>query len=149
MSIEKAINQTRPFRNNRHKAAVNILYTYHWLTGQLKSILKPYDITLQQYNVLRILRGAREPISTSVIRARLLDKMADTSRMVNRLYEKNLVVRTECQHDKRLVDVSLSEEGEALMKQLDHMNDDIDQLLSQISEEEAGVLSELLDRTRG
>jgi len=149
MTIEKAINQTRPFRNNRHKAAVNILFTYHWLTDRLKSIIKPHNITLQQYNVLRILRGAGEPISTSVIRERLLDKMADTSRMVNRLKESGLVVRTECQHDKRLVDISLSEKGEKLMQQLDQLNGEIDKLMSDLSEAEAEQLSNLLDKARG
>ena len=149
MTIEEAIQQKKPFRNHHHKAAVNLIYTHNWLVNQIKSILKPYKITMQQYNVLRILRGAGTPISTSIIRERLLDKMADTSRMVDRLYQKNLVIRSECGHDKRLVDVSLSETGLALVEELDHLINDMDKLMSNLTSDEAEKLSILLDKARG
>ena len=149
MTIEEAIKQTKPFRSNKHKAAVNIIYTHNWLSSQIKTQLKPFGITSQQYNVLRILRGANKPISTSSIRERLLDKMSDTSRIVDRLYKKNLVHREECAHDKRLVDVSLSEDGETLLANLELLNEGIDNLLANLEEEEALLLSKLLDKARG
>ena len=148
MKIEEAINQTKPFRNDRHRAMVNLIYTHNWMVDQLRAKIKPHGITMQQYNVLRVLRGAGEPISTSVIRERLLDKMADTSRMVHRLAQKDLVVRRECVHDKRLVDVSLSKEGYALLEQLDELNQSMDRICDGLSENEAAQLSNLLDKLR-
>ncbi len=148
MKIEEAINQTKPFRNARHRAMVNLIYTHNWMVDQLRSKIKPYGITMQQYNVLRVLRGAGEPISTSVIRERLLDKMADTSRMVHRLAQKELVVRQECEHDKRLVDVSLSEKGFELLRDLDVLNTEMDRICAALSEREADQLSQLLDKLR-
>lgn len=148
MKIEEAINQTKPFRNNRHRAMVNLIYTNNWMVDQIRAKIKPYGITMQQYNVLRVLRGAGEPISTSVIRERLLDKMADTSRMVHRLAQKNLVVRQECDHDKRLVDVSLSQEGFDLLSQLDGLNQEMDKICAGLTQKEANQLNDLLDKLR-
>ncbi len=148
MKIEEAINQTRPFRNPRHKATVNLIYTNNWVIDRIKRQLKPYGITPQQYNVLRVLKGAGEPISTSVIRDRLLDKMADTSRMVDRLYQKGLVIRRECKHDKRLVDVTLSPEGEKLIQQMKERNQELDDILRKLSDEDAELLNKLLDKIR-
>ncbi|MEL7120399.1 MAG: MarR family transcriptional regulator [Bacteroidota bacterium] len=148
MGIQNDIKQTRPFRNEHHEALVNLIYTYHWLVNQIKQSLKPYGITLQQYNVLRILRGAGKPLSTSDIRERLLDKMSDTSRMVDRLDQKGLVCRKTCDHDKRLVDISLTDQGREVLNQLDHVNDKMDNILGALSNEEAKVLSELLDKAR-
>lgn len=149
MKIEEAIQQTRPFRNAWHKAAVNLIYTNNWLNDCIREELKPYGITMQQYNVLRVLKGAGKPISTSIIRERLLDKMADTSRMVDRLFQKGLVLRCECVHDKRLVDVSLSPEGELLLESLKAINPSMDTLLQALTPEEAALLSDLLDKARG
>lgn len=149
MKIEDEIQQTKPFRSNRHRAMVNLIFTHNWMVDQLKTKIKPFGITMQQYNVLRVLRGAGEPISTSVIRERLLDKMADTSRMVHRLSQKGLVRRQECDHDKRLVDVYLTDKGYKLLEELDHIERDMDSICQQLSEAEAGQLSTLLDKFRG
>ncbi|MCA9377284.1 MarR family transcriptional regulator, partial [Candidatus Dojkabacteria bacterium] len=97
----------------------------------------------------RVLKGAGNPISTSVIRERLLDKMADTSRMVERLYQKGLVLRSSCKFDKRLVDVSISPEGEKLLSGLKNINPGLDEILAGLTEEEAEMLSGLLDKARG
>jgi DNA-binding MarR family transcriptional regulator len=149
MKIEDAIKQRRPFRNPYQQVVVNLVYTTNWLTDHLRTHLKPFGITMQQYNVLRILRGAGKPISTSDIRERLLDKMADTSRMVDRLCHKGLVVRSICPTDKRLVDITLSPAGEELLVQLDQREDEMDRAAQSLSEAEARQLSELLDKLRG
>ncbi|MBK7869920.1 MAG: MarR family transcriptional regulator [Saprospiraceae bacterium] len=149
MKIEDAIRQKRPFRNAYQRTVVNLIYTTNWLTDHIREHLKPFGITIQQYNVLRILRGAGKPISTSDIRDRLLDKMADTSRMVDRLCQKGLVIRTVCPGDKRLVDVTLSEDGEKLLAEIDKMDAQMDAVARNLSEEEAAHLSELLDKLRG
>jgi MarR family 2-MHQ and catechol resistance regulon transcriptional repressor len=148
MKIEEAIKQKRPFRNMHQKAVVNLIYTTNWLQDRLREHLKPFDITVQQYNVLRILRGANKPISTSDIRERLLDKMSDTSRMVDRLCQKGLVVRSTCPSDKRLVDVTLSESGQQLLLEMDRLNEEMDNILGGLSDEQAHQLSDLLDLIR-
>ncbi|MDX1942924.1 MAG: MarR family transcriptional regulator [Saprospiraceae bacterium] len=149
MKIEEAIRQKRPFRNAYQRTVVNLIYTTNWLTDYIREHLKPFGITIQQYNVLRILRGAGKPISTSDIRDRLLDKMSDTSRMVDRLCQKGLVIRSVCPGDKRLVDVTLSEDGEKLLIEIDKMDAQMDAVACNLSEEEAAHLSELLDKLRG
>ena len=148
MNIEEAIQQKKPFKSPWQRATVNLMFTNNWVVNQIKSQLKPYGITLQQYNVLRILRGAGQPISTSIIRERLLDKMADSSRMVDRLYQKGLVDRKACPNDKRLVDVSLSPKGLNFLEDYDKKTEEMDEILNRLTKEEAVVLNNLLDKIR-
>lgn len=90
MSIDKDI-LTANFRNEHHKALVNLLFTHSWVSERTRLIFEKGDLTPQQYNILRILRGAKQPLSTLQIRQRMIDKMSDTSRIVDRLIAKNLV----------------------------------------------------------
>jgi len=108
MSIEKDIQQSK-FRNEYHKTVVNLIFTYNWITEKTKQFFDKGDITSQQYNILRILRGAGKPLSTLQIRQRMLDKMSDTSRIVDRLVKKELVQKVVCKTDRRLVDVAPQE----------------------------------------
>src|SRR3954471_18580665 len=105
MGIEKDIHQKK-FRNAYQKSVINLIYTYNWMNEKSKAILDRGDITAQQFNILRILRGAGEPLSTLQIRQRMLDKMSDTSRIVDRMVKKGLVKKGICKSDKRLVDVT-------------------------------------------
>lgn len=149
MKIEEAINQ-KHFKNNWQKAALNILYTSNWMQNRVKGFLKSYKITPQQFNVLRILRGQfPEPLTTSVIRERMLDKMSDASRIVNRLHKKGLVERRVCPSDKRLVDVLITEEGLKILTLIDEQEEKLDFSDSRLTEEEAVLLSDLLDKLRG
>ena len=147
MGIEKDIQQYQ-FRNDFQRAEVNIIFTCNWLNERIKQILDEADITQQQYNILRILRGSKQPLSTLQIRDRMLDKMSDTSRIVDRLIKKELVDKTVCSTDKRLVDISISEKGLNLLQQLDIRNSDIDNLLHNLTQDEANQLSGLLDKIR-
>jgi DNA-binding MarR family transcriptional regulator len=147
MGIEKDINQYQ-FRNNYQKAEVNLIYTCNWINEKMKQIIDEADITTQQYNILRILRGSKMPISTLQIRDRMLDKMSDTSRIVDRLVKKGLAEKATCVSDKRLVDIRISEKGLALLEHLDIRNADIDNIMHSLSEEEAIQLSYLLDKVR-
>ncbi|MCI4667605.1 MAG: MarR family transcriptional regulator [Bacteroidia bacterium] len=150
MRLEEAIKQKAPFRSPWHKLTVNLLFTNNWLMGLQKDLFKPYNITTQQYNVLRILRGAYpEPISTSDIRDRMLDKMSDVSRIVDRMVKKGLVSRRTCKTDKRLVDVLITEDGLDLLKKMDETTASFDTSLASLSAEEAIQLNELLDKLRG
>jgi len=147
MGIEKDIQQ-KQFRNNYQKAAVNLIFSANWLTEKIKCILDEGDITNQQYNILRILRGTTHPLSTLQIRERMLDKMSDTSRIVDRLVKKGLVEKTICPYDKRLVDISITQLGRGLLDQLDLKNHDIDNLVNHLTDEEADQLNHLLDKMR-
>jgi DNA-binding MarR family transcriptional regulator len=148
MGIEKDIHQNN-FRNANQKAMINLMYTYGWMLERIKSLLSREDITHQQYNILRILRGsAPEPISTLQIRERMLDKMSDTSRIVDRLVGKGLVKKSTCAKDKRLVDVTITEKGQKLLKKLDGVTDHMDSIMSSLNESEAEQLSSLLDKLR-
>ena len=147
MGIEKDIQQTN-FRNEHQKLGINIMYTANWLNEKIAGILSQEDITQQQYNILRILRGADKPLSTLQIRARMLDKMSDTSRIVDRLVAKELVEKNTCPADKRLVDVVLSKKGFAMLEKLDQLNHHLDSLMKGISEKDAITMNQLLDQLR-
>lgn len=148
MGIEQDIRQTR-FRNEYQKAAINLIYTYGWLTERSRAIFASEDITSQQFNILRILRGSfPEPLSTLQIRERMLDKMSDTSRLVDRLVTKGLVKKGTCRADRRLVDVTITDKGKKLLERLDERQEEIDGVLGNLSKKEAQQLSDLLDKAR-
>lgn len=147
MGIEKDIQQTN-FRNEFQKMGINIIYTANWLNEKIGQILSTEDITQQQYNILRILRGSDVPLSTLKIRERMLDKMSDTSRIVDRLIVKGLVEKTACIKDKRLVDITVTKKGLQLLEKLDALNVHIDSILKGVSEKEANTINQILDKLR-
>lgn len=147
MGIEQDIQQSN-FRNEFQKMGINLLFTANWLNEQISKLLAEQGVTQQQYNILRILRGSATPLSTLKIRERMLDKMSDTSRIVDRLIAKELVVKSTCEKDKRLVDITLSTKGLNLVDQLDQFNDRIDALLNGINESEAKLMNQILDKIR-
>jgi DNA-binding MarR family transcriptional regulator len=148
MGIDKDIHQNK-FRNERHKAMVNLLFTYGWTVERLKQFVSEEGITHQQFNILRILRGNHPtPLSTLTIRERMIDKMSDTSRIVDRLLSKGLVKKVICKKDRRLVDVSITDKGLRLLEKLDKRQDEMDEILSNLSDKEATSLSKLLDKIR-
>jgi DNA-binding MarR family transcriptional regulator len=147
MSIADEINQ-RKFRSERQKAAINLIYTTNWLNEKMKYFFDNYNITSQQFNILRILRGAGEPLSTLQIRQRMLDKMSDTSRIVDRLVKKGMVKKNICKTDRRLVDVVITEKGKKLLAELDSKDNDMDAILKNINETDAIQINQLLDKLR-
>lgn len=148
MGIEKDIQQAK-FRNPRQKASINLIYTFTWLRDKTKIIFDTEGITAQQFNILRILRGSfPQPLSTLQIRERMLEKMSDTSRIVDRLVTKGLVKKVICKNDRRLVDVIIADKGKKLLERLDTRQDEIDNVLGNLSEKDANILSDLLDKIR-
>jgi DNA-binding MarR family transcriptional regulator len=148
MGIDKDIKQAR-FRNAYQKASINLIYTLGWLRERTKNIFESEDITSQQFNILRILRGSfPQPLSTLQIRERMLEKMSDTSRIVDRLIVKGFVKKVTCKTDRRLVDVVITDKGKKLLERLDLRQDELDNVLGNLSEEEANQLSNLLDKIR-
>lgn len=148
MGIEKDIHQEK-FTSAQQKAMLNIMFSYGWVIERIRDFLASEDITHQQYNILRILRGSHpKPLSTLQIRERMLDKMSDTSRIVDRLIVKGFVKKGTCAADKRLVDVTITEKGQKLLKKLDGQSNHIEAIMGNLSEKEAEMLSSLLDKLR-
>lgn len=128
---------------------LNLIYTTNWLTSKQDSLFKDSDITVQQYNVLRILRGQYpNPCSIKLIKERMLDRMSDTSRIVDKLYTKKLLERNECPDDRRSVNVVISDKGLELLKSLDYIDDLSKQSLKSLTTAEINTLNELLDKLR-
>lgn len=148
MRIEDEIVQKK-FRNEYQKLAINLMVTHSWLTGKMNQILKKAGLSVQQYNLLRILRGQYpEPVSVNVIRERMIDKTSDASRLVERMRIKDLLERKECPSDRRKVEVKINDKGLDVLKKLDAAEAEIDKILSNISEKEAAAMSKVLDRLR-
>jgi len=149
MKLEEEIVQNK-FRNEYHKAVVNIIYTFNWITEKQTKQLKPYDITLQQFNILRILRGQHpKPATVKLIKERMLDKMSDVSRLVEKLRVKELVNRHICSHDRRNVDVFITEKGLELLSEIDPKEKEIEEFMSNLNEKEIEQLNFYLDKLRG
>lgn len=148
MRLEEEIRQ-KAFRNEYHKLAVNILFTHGWLVALHARAFKPYDLTPAQYNILRILRGRHpDPASVALLRERMLDKMSDASRLVDRLVAKGLAERHVSPGDRRRSDVSISASGLELLTKLDPLERSIDAIFSVIGEDEARCVNDALDRLR-
>lgn len=150
MDIEKEIGQSVSFKSALHRAAVNVLYTASWLHMKNSESLKPYDLTPQQFNILRILRGQHpKPATVNLLMQRMLDKSSNASRLVDRLLEKGFVTRQTNKQDKRAVDVFITAKGLEVLGSIDKNIGILEYHLTGVSEEEAATLSALLDKLRG
>lgn len=149
MKIEEEIRQ-KPFKDVYNKAVVNLLYTHSYLVTRQSKIFKPFDLSPEQYNVLRILRGQHPtPITVSSIQDRMLNKMSNASRLVEKLKLKDMVNRTECAEDRRQVDITITEKGLAVLKELEEEVKKFNKDTLHLTEAEVETLNELLDKLRG
>ncbi|MFN3488906.1 MAG: MarR family winged helix-turn-helix transcriptional regulator [Emticicia sp.] len=150
MSIERDIKQQKPFKSPYQKVVVNIMYTSNWMNSEQQGILKPFDLSAQQYNVLRILRGQfPNPITVNGIIERMLDKMSNASRLVDKLLLKGYVSRCDNATDRRACDIRITETGAEMLNQIDKLQAEWENQMQNLSEEEAEALSKLLDKMRG
>lgn len=148
MKLEEELKQGK-FQSEHQKAMLNILFTSNWLESDSARILKPFGISSQQYNVLRILKGQGDnAISVNNIMSRMIDKMSNASRLVEKLRKKELIERVICEHDRRQVDVRITKQGLGLLKQADKEMDKFSDISSRITETEAKKLSNLLEKIR-
>lgn len=149
MNIGEEIKQ-KSFKNEHQKLQINILFTASWLTQLSALALKPLKITWQQFNILRILKGAHpKPASVKLLAERMIDKMSNASRLVEKLKQKGLVERQECPLDRRKVDVVITPEGLALLENATMLMDtQIERLTHKLSEYEAVQVNFLLDKLR-
>jgi len=150
MELEKEIKQVKKFESPYHKLAINLIYSGNWLNGLQLNLLKPFNITPQQYNLLRILRGQHpQPATVNLIIDRMLDKMSNASRLVERLRVKGLLERKPCPNDRRQVDVLITEKGLNLLKLVDKEQEKFYANLKTLNTREAETLNKLLDKLRG
>jgi len=149
VQLQKEVKASK-FENVFQQALVNVIFTYHWSNKNVKEALEPFDITQQQYNVLRILRGQYpSPATVNLIKNRILDKMSDTSRIVDRLIQKGYVDKSVNNYDKRAVDIIISDKGLTLLKKMDKEVDFSSFIAPNLTEAEAEQLNILLDKMRG
>lgn len=142
------------FQNEYHHLRSNLLRVSGWLRHEVNLILDPFDITQQQFNALRVLRGQMKVVrvgafSTNDLRDLLLDKSADTSRMVDRLVAKGLVSKEPCTIDSRRVNLKLTDEGIQVLTDIDEKMGELDAIFGDLPENEAQKLNLWLDRLGG
>ena len=142
--LSKDINSNFP--NQRLKALVNIKYTANYFDQIGASALKPFEISEPQYNILRILRGAGQAITVNQVKERMVQKSPNSTRLMDKLCEKDLIVRSRCESDRRVVYVQISKKGLDLLDRIRF--DDFDKHMKRLSSEEARKLNELLDKIR-
>lgn len=149
MKLEDEIKGT--FRNEYHKGLINLSYTNRQIEYSFHQALKKHELTEQQYNVLRVLRGfrAQAPLSVGFIKDRMLDTKSDVSRIVDKLYERELLDRKECPLDRRQKDLQITEKGMKLLDEMFYLEKEVDKILHHLTEEEVKELNRLLDKIRG
>lgn len=149
MGLEEEIQQSS-FKSEHQKLLINLIYTNNHIINKMNSFFKAMDLTRQQYNVLRILRGQHpQPVTVNEIKERMLDKMSDASRIVQRLKSKNLVECSQDKEDRRALAVGITKKGLHLLKDTDEQIGGFEHLLENLSTEEANQLNILLDKLRG
>lgn len=134
------------FNNQRIKALINIKYTANWLHSKEVDHFKPFGISPQQYNILRILRGAEGPIKVQLIKERMIERAPNATRLMDKLCEKNLIGRTRCEHDRRVVYIHITKIGLQLLDEITSNTNS--NFMNNLNEEEAALLSDLLDKIR-
>jgi DNA-binding MarR family transcriptional regulator len=146
--IKEELKQSN-FRNPHQQVQVNIIYTSGWIQSEHMQIFKQYGLSHQQYNVLRILKGSYpEALSLGSIKSRMLDRMSDTSRVVERLRKTGLLKRNVAANDRRVARIIITEKGLKLLDEMKSKEAEMDKMTGNLSNEEAELLSSLLDKIR-
>ena len=143
-NISKDINSK--FSSSKVKALINIKYTFNWLNSKEIDFFKPYGISPQQYNILRILRGAKAKIKVQIVKDRMVERAPNATRLMDKLCDKKLIERERCEHDRRVVFVKITKLGLDLLSTID--DNKIEPFLDNLTNEEAIILSTLLDKIR-
>jgi DNA-binding MarR family transcriptional regulator len=147
--IEEAIQQLTSFRNAYHKATVNLIYSGRWIINLHNELFNEFKLTIQQYNVLRILKGGYpHALTVKLIQLRMLDKASDASRVVEGLRKKGLVQRELNAKDRRRVDVIITQKGLDLLRKIEKRSEEMDSFLANLNDEEIDQLNNLLEKMR-
>lgn len=149
MKIEDSIKQKK-FESAQHKANINLIYTFNWMMDNMNEIFKEFDITHQQYNVLRILNGKYpNEITAGEIKEVMLDKNPDLTRLSDRLLNKELITRGYNETNRRQVLIKITPKGIDLLKEIEPIMKKRGKNLNHLTESDANLLSDLLDKLRG
>lgn len=142
--IAKDVNSK--FKDHKTKALLNILYTANWISAKQNTFFAGFGISPQQYNILRILRGAGQPLTMQTVKNRMIERAPNATRLTDKLCAKHLIERIPCENDRRVVHITITQKGTQL---LDEISDDFNEdWLHNLTEEEASQLSDLLDKLR-
>lgn len=142
--IAKDVNSS--FKDNRTKALINILYTANWITAKQNTFFAKFGLSPQQYNILRILRGANKPLTMQTVKERMIERAPNATRLTDKLSAKSLIERIPCETDRRVVHIAITNKGRKLLEEIsEDFNED---WLKNITEKEASLLSDLLDKLR-
>lgn len=148
MNLEEEL-KVKQFRTSRQKLHLNLIFTYNWMINQMHAVFKEHGITMQQFNILRILRGQNgKPCTIQLLKNRMMDKQPDASRLVDRLAAKGLVNREISKEDRRKMDVYISDKGLKLLEQMDPHALEFENFFDAVSDEEVDRVNEILDRIR-
>jgi len=150
MNIEEAIQSK--IDNPHVRAVVNVRYTSNWMSTIQNKFMSQFSLTMPQFNILRILRGAKEAITVNTVKQRMVEKSPNTTRLMDKLIDKGLIERERCSDDRRVVYVKISEEGLKLLSTIDKALQESGReilVMENLTEEEACQLSDLLDKLRG
>jgi MarR family 2-MHQ and catechol resistance regulon transcriptional repressor len=146
MEIGKEINSK--FKSPQLKALINIRYTSNWMSNLQNGYMAKFDLTMPQFNILRILRGANEAINVNTVKERMIEKSPNTTRLMDKLIEKELMERIRCEKDRRVVYVAITAKGRAVLAEIDQTLDTNFLFSAKLTDEEANYLSDLLDKLR-
>lgn len=144
----KSAFEEREYRNEFHKGVVNLMYTSGWLNNQLRTFFQKYDLTYQQYNVLKIIRTAKDGTSINAIKNKMLDKMSDVSRIVERLRKKEYIMRVYSTRDRRTVQIFITQAGIDMLEEIESDQDFMDSLLAKLDQNEVDTLNNILNKVR-
>jgi MarR family transcriptional regulator, 2-MHQ and catechol-resistance regulon repressor len=148
ITIDEAIKSK--FDNNHVRAIVNVMYTANWYKNHHQEFLSEYQISGQQYNILRILRGAKDFLPMTEVKNRMIEKSPNTTRLADKLLEATYIERKRCDSDRRVVYVKITEKGLAMLAEIDSKKvmQPNDLVKKHLSDDEARMLSHLLDKLR-
>ncbi len=149
MKLEDEIKQKK-FKDEYQKLLLNIIFTGNWLNSQSIKAFKPYGVSPQQYNVLRILKGQYpDAITVNQIAERMLDKNSNASRLIDKLVVKKLVNRTICKEDRRQMDIAITKSGIDLIEKMNIEETGIHAIIPKlVSKKDAKLLNDILDSIR-
>ncbi len=150
MRLEEEIQQSK-FKDQYHKLGVNVIYSASWISAVNLKVLKQFNLSIQQFNILRILKGRHpEPATVKLLTERMIDKMSNASRLVEKLKQKGFVERTSCPKDRRQVDIAITEKGIDIVDQSSKfLEKELKSTLGNLTKSEAQQLNDLLDKMRG
>jgi len=146
MKIDDVLNSK--FASPKMRAVVNVRYTSNYMAAIQNGFMNQFDLTMPQFNILRILRGANETLAVNTVKDRMVEKSPNTTRLMDKLIDKGLITRERCENDRRVVYVKISKEGLKLLTKIDKALDKEQIFKVNLSDKEAQQLSDLLDKLR-